>query len=53
MNFSMTGQEKVTLKYRRLLNRGDCMSRFDCISIFSYDKADVDGTENVTLVDFC
>ena len=29
MKFSMTG--KVTLQYRWLLNRGDCMARFDCI----------------------
>jgi len=27
----MTGQEKVSFKYRRLLNRGDIMGRFYCI----------------------
>jgi len=26
----MTGQEKVNLKYRWLLNRGDRMGSFDC-----------------------
>jgi len=31
MKFSMTGQRNVTFKYRWLLNRGDCMDRFDCI----------------------
>jgi len=30
MKFSMTGQEKVTFKYRWLLKTGDCMGRFDC-----------------------
>jgi len=31
MKFPMTGQERVTFKYRWLLNRGDLMGRFDCI----------------------
>jgi len=31
MKVSMTGQENVTLKYRWLLNRGDCKGRFDCV----------------------
>jgi len=31
MKFSMTGQEKGVFKYRWLLNRGDCMVRFNCI----------------------
>jgi hypothetical protein len=31
MKFAMTGQEKVPSKYRRLLNRGDHMGRFNCI----------------------
>jgi hypothetical protein len=30
MKFSMKGQEKVTFKYRWLLNGGDRMGRFDC-----------------------
>jgi len=30
----MTGQENVTFKYRWLLNRGDCMGRFDCICAY-------------------
>jgi len=30
MKSSMSGQEKVTFKYRWLLNRGDSMGRFDC-----------------------
>jgi len=29
MKFSMTGQEKVTVKYRWLLIRGDRPGRFD------------------------
>ena len=31
MKFSMTGQEKMTFKWRWLLNKGDCMGRYDCI----------------------
>jgi hypothetical protein len=44
MKFSMTGQEKVTFKYRWLLNRGDCIGRFDrtCRSL-----------TNKLLVDMC
>ena len=33
MKFSMTEQEKVIIKYRGLINRGDRMSRFDYFSI--------------------
>jgi hypothetical protein len=33
MKSSMTGQEKITLKYRWLLNRGDSMGRFDYITL--------------------
>jgi hypothetical protein len=33
MKFSMTGREKVTFKYKRLLNRGDRMGRFDLIEV--------------------
>ena len=29
MKFSMTGQEKGYPEYRRLLNRGECLGRFD------------------------
>jgi hypothetical protein len=35
----MTGQERVTFKYRWLLNRGDRMGMFDCtfnLNINSY-----------------
>jgi hypothetical protein len=31
MKFFIQGQEKVTSLYRWLLNRGDCMGRFDCL----------------------
>ena len=37
----MTGQEKVTFKYRRLLNRGDHMGRFDCTCIFKMEDYDI------------
>ena len=33
MNFSMTGQETVTLENRRLRYRGDRMGMFDCMFI--------------------
>ena len=33
MKSSITGQEKMTLKYRRLLNRGDRMGRFEYITL--------------------
>ena len=33
MKFSMRGQEKVTCKYRWLLNRSDLIDRFDCTYI--------------------
>jgi hypothetical protein len=29
MKFSLTGQEKGYPEYRRLLNRGECLGRFD------------------------
>ena len=32
MKFSMTSQEKLTFKYRWLLNRGDHMGRYQCIT---------------------
>jgi len=32
MKFSITGLEKITFKYRWLLNRGDCQGRLDCIN---------------------
>jgi hypothetical protein len=36
---SMTGQEKVTFKYRWLHNRGNCIGRFDCkICFYQYRK---------------
>jgi len=34
MKFSMTEQENITFKYRRLLNRGDPMDRFDFIVVY-------------------
>jgi len=34
MKISMTEQERVTFKYRLLLNKGDCMGRFDCIYMY-------------------
>ena len=30
MKFSITGQYRVTFKYKWLINRGDFMGRFDC-----------------------
>ena len=36
IKFSKTGQEKVTFK-RWLLNRGDCMARFDCNDLIHVD----------------
>ena len=38
MQFSMTGQENVTFKYKRLLNRGDRMGRFDYMKYGSYHE---------------
>lgn len=32
MKFSMTKKEKMTFKYRGLLNRGNHIGRFDCTS---------------------
>ena len=36
MKFSISGQEKVTFKYRSLLNRGDHIDRFDYVIMFFF-----------------
>ena len=34
MKISMTEQERVTFKCRLLLDKDDCMDRFDCIYMY-------------------